>query len=83
MVPLAATSSNQAQARLGPYWRQLHQLAVLVFGLAVIHALLLGSSYLGSFDRSPRHWLAAFGLVSLSLATLLLRWRRFWPILKL
>lgn len=83
MIPLAATSSNQAQARLGPYWRQLHQLAVLVFGLAVIHALLLGSSYLGSFDRSPRHWLAAFGLVSLSLATLLLRWRRFWPILKL
>ncbi len=79
MIPLAATSTNQAQARLGQHWRQLHQLALPVFGLAVVHSLLLGSSYLGSFARAPRHWLAAIGLASLALVVLGLRWRARTP----
>ena len=74
MIPLAATSSNYAQAKLGRYWRQLHHLVVLIFGLAVVHTLLLGSSYLGSFDRSPGHWLAAISLGTLALIVLWLRW---------
>jgi sulfite exporter TauE/SafE len=82
MIPLAGTSSNQAQAKLGRHWRQLHRLAVPIFGLAVVHILLLGSNYLGSFNRSPQHWLAAIGLSGLALVILLLRWRQFWSILK-
>jgi DMSO/TMAO reductase YedYZ heme-binding membrane subunit len=80
MAPLAVTSSDQAQAKLGQRWRRLHRLVVPIFGLAVVHTLLLGSSYLGSFARSPRHWLAAIGLGSLALIALLLRWRPRTPV---
>jgi sulfite exporter TauE/SafE len=80
MIPLAATSSNQAQAKLGQYWRQLHRLVVPIFDLVVVHTLLLGSSYLGGFDRSPRHGLAAIGLGSLALIVLGLRWRPRTPV---
>jgi hypothetical protein len=83
MIPLAATSFDQAQARLGPRWRQLHLLSVPIFILAVAHTLLLGSTYLGSFEPSTRHWLGAIALVSLAVLALLLRWRGFWSLLSL
>jgi DMSO/TMAO reductase YedYZ heme-binding membrane subunit len=83
MVPLAATSFNQAQIRLGHRWRQLHLLSVPIFVLAVAHALLLGSSYLGGFERSTSHWLAAIALVSIAGLALLTRWRGFWLALSL
>lgn len=83
MVPLALTSFNWAQARLGHQWRRLHLLSLPVFVLAVTHTLLLGSSYLGGFERSTRHWLAAVTLGGLALLALLLRWRRFWSLLSL
>lgn len=83
MVPLALTSFNRAQTRLGHYWRRLHLLSIPIFVLAVTHTLLLGSSYLGGFERSTRHWLAAAALVVLALLALLLRWRRVWALLSL
>lgn len=83
MVPLALTSFNRAQTRLGHYWRRLHLLSIPIFILAVTHTLLLGSSYLGGFERSTRHWLAAAALVGLALLALLLRWRRVWALLSL
>ncbi|MBD2108290.1 sulfite exporter TauE/SafE family protein [Nodosilinea sp. FACHB-13] len=83
MVPLALTSFNRAQASLGQHWRRLHLLIIPTFGLAVTHTLLLGSSYLGAFERSTRHWLAAAALVVLALLALLLRWRLFWSLLSL
>lgn len=83
MVPLAVTSFDQAQACLGARWRQLHLLSVPIFMLVITHALLLGSSYLGSFDRTSRHWLGAIALGSLAVLALLLRWRRFWAMLSL
>ncbi len=83
MVPLALTSFNRAQIRLGHHWRRLHLLSIPIFGLAVTHTLLLGSSYLGGFERSTRHWLAVVALVGLALLALLLRWRQFWSLLSL
>jgi len=83
MMPLALTSFNRAQNRLGHYWRRIHLLNIPIFVLAVAHALLLGSSYLGSFERSTQHWLGAIALISVALLALLLRWRRFWTLLSL
>ncbi|WP_448572823.1 urease accessory protein UreH domain-containing protein [Trichothermofontia sp.] len=81
MIPLALTSFDQAQKRLGPHWRSLHLLSIPIFILAITHALLLGSSYLGSFAPSSRNWWVAGGLTLLAGLTLLLRWRRFWSLL--
>lgn len=83
MIPLALTSFDQAQKRLGPHWRSLHLLSVPIFVLAVIHTLLLGSRYLGSFTPSAWNWLAASLLITLAGLTLLLRWRRVWSLLSL
>jgi sulfite exporter TauE/SafE len=83
LVPLAATSFNQAQTWLGPRWRQLHLLSLPIWVLVVVHALLLGSSYLGGFEYSPRHWLAAIALGAVAMLALLLRWRRCWSVLSL
>ncbi len=81
MLPLALTSFDQAQKRLGPSWRSLHLLSIPIFILAITHALLLGSSYLGSFAPSSRNWWMAGSLTLLAGLTLLLRWRRFWSLL--
>ncbi len=83
MTPLALTSFNGAQTRLGHHWRRLHLLSIPIFGLAVAHALLLSSSYLGSFERSTQHWLGAVALVSVALLGLLVRWRGLWSLLSL
>ncbi|MEP0929537.1 sulfite exporter TauE/SafE family protein [Leptolyngbya sp. SLC-A1] len=83
MVPLALTSFNRAQTCLGHHWRRLHLLSIPIFGLAVTHTLLLGSSYLGGFEHSTRHWVAAVALAGLALLALLLRWRRIWSLLSL
>lgn len=37
LVPLAATSTNNASRRLGKNWKRLHRLAYLISPLAVIH----------------------------------------------
>lgn len=83
MIPLALTSFNGAQKRLSKWWRQLHLLSVPVFVLAVIHTILLGTNYLGSFDSSVGNWLAASGLGAIALLTLLIRWKWFWSLFSL
>ncbi|WP_017299134.1 sulfite exporter TauE/SafE family protein [Nodosilinea nodulosa] len=81
MVPLAATSFDQAQRYLGHQWRRLHLLSLPIFILVVVHTLLLGSHYLGGFEQT--NWLAAIALVTLALLALLLRSRWFWSLLSL
>ncbi|HZG37422.1 MAG TPA: sulfite exporter TauE/SafE family protein [Nodosilinea sp.] len=83
MTPLALTSFDRAQRYLGDRWRALHLLSLPIFVLAVAHALLLGSRYLGGFERSTQNWLAAIALVTLAVLALLLRWRWFWSLLSL
>ena len=80
MIPLTLTSVDWAQRKLGKRWRQLHLLSVPVFVLAVAHALLLGSRYLGSFDAADRNWLAVGGLSMVALLTLLIRCRWAWSL---
>jgi sulfite exporter TauE/SafE len=77
MIPLALTSFNWAQQKMGPYWRRLHLLSLPICMLAVIHTLLLGSSYLGDFEPSTQNWMAASILGGVTLLTLLIRWRGF------
>ncbi|NJO20911.1 MAG: sulfite exporter TauE/SafE family protein, partial [Spirulinaceae cyanobacterium RM2_2_10] len=67
----------------GRQWRRLHLLSIPIALLAVTHAVLLGSTYLGSFERSAGNWLAAGFLVSLLLVVQLIRWRAFWSFLSL
>ncbi|MGB3202071.1 MAG: sulfite exporter TauE/SafE family protein [Nodosilinea sp.] len=81
MTPLTLTSFDQAQRYLGHQWRRLHLLSLPIFGLVVAHTLLLGSHYLGGFERA--NWLAAIALITLALFALLLRWRWFWSLLSL
>jgi len=83
MIPLALTSFDWAQKKMGPYWRRLHLLSLPICILAVTHTLLLGSSYLGDFEPSTQNWMAASMLGGVTLLTLLIRWRGFWALLSL
>ena len=83
MIPLALTSFDGAQKKMGPYWRRLHLLSLPICILAVTHTLLLGSSYLGDFEASTQNWIAASILGGGTLLTLLIRWRGFWALLSL
>jgi hypothetical protein len=83
MLPLALTSFDRAQKFLGYRWRQLHLLSVPIFLLVVVHTLLLGTSYLGSFEPSAGNRVAAVALGSVGLLALLVRWRKFWSLLSL
>jgi hypothetical protein len=83
MLPLALTSFDRAQRRLGRQWRQLHLLSVPVLVLAVVHAVLLGSNYLGGFAASTVNWLATIALGSTALLALLVRWQQAWTWLSL
>jgi uncharacterized protein len=78
LIPLVVTSFDRAQVRLGHYWRSLHLLSIPIFLLVVVHTLLLGSSYLGAFQRSAQNWVAAMVLSGVALLTLLVRWRGLW-----
>jgi len=48
LTPLALTSSNGAQRRLGiRRWRSLHRFSIYAFVLAVAHTIVMGPRYLG------------------------------------
>lgn len=81
MIPLTLTSCDRAYRFLGHRWRQLHRLSLPIFVMASGHALLVGTSYLGSFDSA--RWSAVTALGSLTLLVLLLRLRWFWSLFSL
>lgn len=83
MFPLTLTSFDWAQKQLGKSWRSLHLLVLPIFVLAVVHTLFLGSHFLGNFDSTSAHYLAAIGLGAIALLVLLLRLRWFWSLLSL
>jgi DMSO/TMAO reductase YedYZ heme-binding membrane subunit len=51
MVPLTLTSTDIAQRRLRTHWRSLHLLSIPALVLGGTHAIVAGSSYLGSLQR--------------------------------
>lgn len=83
MAPPALTSFDRMQKYLGKRWRQIHLLGVPAVLLSTIHAVLIGSHYLGGLEWT---WGTKLRLVLLGVVTLgvlLVRSRQFWSILSL
>jgi sulfite exporter TauE/SafE len=78
MTPAALTSFDSLQKSLGKRWRQIHLLSVPALLLSVIHAILIGSHYLGSLQSNGGNKLAAALIGFLTLCVLLVRSRCFW-----
>ncbi|WP_008310563.1 sulfite exporter TauE/SafE family protein [Leptolyngbya sp. PCC 6406] len=83
MLPLALTSSPQAQRWLGTQWRRLHLLSLPALGLGVLHCILTGSSYLGTTRWQGLPLIHTGLLVGLALMVLAVRSRRIWSLLNL
>jgi hypothetical protein len=83
MIPLALTSFDWAQQRLGDRWRPLHLLSLPAYGCAVIHTVLLGSRYLGTFQPTGFNQLATGILLLIALSVFLVRSRWCWTLLSL
>jgi uncharacterized protein len=83
MTPAACTSFDWLQKSLGQHWRQIHLLGVPALLLSAVHALLIGSHYLGSLQSTWGNKLAAVLLGVTTLSVLLVRWRWFWSKLTL
>lgn len=83
MTPAAITSFDRLQSYLGKRWRQIHLLGVPAVILSAIHAVLIGSHYLGAGEGnwSNQLWTVMLGILTLSV--LLVRSRFFWSILSL
>ncbi|MBD2326037.1 sulfite exporter TauE/SafE family protein [Alkalinema sp. FACHB-956] len=78
MVPLALTSSDRWVQRLGQRWRQLHLLAIPAWILIVIHAILVGSSYLGVVAPTAVHHSRTIGLIAITILILAVRSHTVW-----
>jgi uncharacterized protein len=83
MTPAAFTSLESLQKSLGKRWRQIHLLGVPALLLSGIHAVLIGSHYLGSLQSHWGNKLAAVLMGIVTLGVLLVRSRLFWSKLTL
>lgn len=83
MTPAAVTSFDRAQNYLGKRWRQIHLLGVPALLLGVIHAIAIGSHYLGGFEWKAQNKLLTALLAAIALCVLLVRSRLFWSLLSL
>ncbi|MBW4615964.1 MAG: sulfite exporter TauE/SafE family protein [Desmonostoc vinosum HA7617-LM4] len=75
MTPAALTSFDSLQKSLGKHWRQIHLLSVPALVLTAIHAVLIGSHYLGSLQLTWANKLAAALMGIVTFGVLLLRWQ--------
>ncbi|MBD2776990.1 sulfite exporter TauE/SafE family protein [Iningainema tapete] len=82
MTPAALTSFDSLQKSLGKHWRLIHLLSLPALLLATIHAVAIGSHYLGS-QTNWGNKLAVVLLVIVTLGVLLVRFRFVWSILLL
>jgi sulfite exporter TauE/SafE len=83
MIPAAVTSCDRIQNYLGKLWRPIHLLSVPAFLLCALHAILIGSHYLGGFEWTAVNQLRALLLGIIALGVLFVRSRLFWSILSL
>ncbi len=83
MTPAAITSFDSLQKALGKRWRQIHLLTIPALILSAIHALIIGSHYLGSLQSTWTNKVAAIGLGIITLGILLIRTRVFWSTFRL
>ncbi len=75
MTPAALTSFDSMQKRLGKYWRKIHLLAVPSLIFTAIHAVLIGSHYLGALQTTWWNQFATILLGMVIVGVLLLRFR--------
>lgn len=80
MTPAALTSFDRWQKGLGKRWRQIHLLAIPAMILAAIHAVLIGSNYLGELALDGSHQLRSILLGVVAVAVLLVRSRWVWVL---
>ncbi|WP_414541969.1 sulfite exporter TauE/SafE family protein [Nostoc sp. CCY0012] len=78
ITPAALTSFESLQKSLGKRWRQIHLLSVPALLLSAIHAVLIGSHYLGSLQLTWGNQLATLLMGIIILGVLLVRSRWFW-----
>jgi uncharacterized protein len=83
MTPAALTSFDLLQKGLGKRWRQIHLLTVPALLLSAIHAVLIGSHYLGSVELTWGNKLATLVMGIITLSVLLVRSRLCWSKLTL
>lgn len=83
MLPLALTSFDWAQRRMGQRWRSLHLLAVPALFLAAIHCLLVGTRFLGRVQLTWVNAVMVGGLAIALLFVVLVRSRPIWRWLSL
>jgi uncharacterized protein len=83
MTPAALTSFDKLQKKLGQSWRKIHLLSVPALILCVIHAIAIGSSYLGAWDWTWKNQLLTVLLSLIGVLTLLIRRAWFWSLLSL
>lgn len=80
MLPAAATSFDRLQQSLGKRWRQIHLLAVPALVLVAIHAIAIGSHYLGALQWTTAVKFRTALLAAFSLGVLLLRRGQTWSL---
>lgn len=83
MTPAALTSFDKMQKYLGKRWRQIHLLGIPAFLLCAVHALLIGSHYLGTLDLGQGTILRVVLLGVVTLGVVLVRVRVIWSLLSL
>lgn len=77
MAPAALTSSDWMMMKLGKSWRYLHLLSVPALVLASVHTIVIGSSYLGAVDWTPKNWILTILCGAITVGTVLIRFLRF------
>jgi uncharacterized protein len=83
MIPPAFTSLDSLQKSLGKHWRQIHLLGIPALILTAIHAVLIGSHYLGSLQSNRGNQSSAIALGIITLGVLLVRSKWFWSMLSI
>jgi hypothetical protein len=83
MTPAALTSFDRLQKTLGKRWRQIHLLSIPALLLCAIHAILIGSHYLGDLEGTWKNQLLAVILGIITLGVLLVRSRWIWSLFSL
>ncbi|NJO39887.1 MAG: sulfite exporter TauE/SafE family protein [Cyanobacteria bacterium CRU_2_1] len=83
MAPAAFTSFDWAQQRLGRRWRSIHLLAIPALILCAVHAVLIGSHYLGRLQLNMWNWGQTIALGIGVLGVLLMRSHWIWSWLAL
>lgn len=83
LAPAAVTSADWIAQAMGQRWRQVHLLTIPAFVFCTIHAILVGSSYLGGLQWTTAEKIGTVLLSLIALSVLLVRSRWVWSLFSL